>query len=171
MNPLDINTGPILWTIINFVILLLLLRAVAWKPIVKALETREASINDALNRADVARSEAERILAENQKALQRADEESQRVMRESRELAERVQSEATLKAQQESRRMLEQAQQEIERSKQQALKELRNEVATLAVGGAETILKESLDADRQRKVVDEYLKETILPKTELEMQN
>jgi len=170
MNPLDIQTGPILWTIFNFIVLLLLLRAVAWKPITKALEMRETSINDAINRAEVARSEAERILAENQKALQRAEEESQKVLRESREFAERMQSEASQRAQQESRRLLEQAQQEIERNKQQALNELRGEVANLAVSGAEKILKESLDADRQKRVVDEYLKQTLLPK-QMEMQS
>ena len=70
MNLLDIQTGPILWTILNFLILLLVLRAVPWKPILNALHTREASINDALDRAELAKSEAERILAENRTVLQ-----------------------------------------------------------------------------------------------------
>lgn len=160
MNFVDIQTGPILWTILNFVILLVLLRAVAWKPIMKALEARETSIHDALNRAEVAKSEAERILTENQKALMKAEEESQRVLRESREYAERIQAEASAKAQEESRRLLDLAQQEIERSKQQALNELRGEVATLAVGGAEKILRESLDNQRHQRILDEYLQQT-----------
>lgn len=159
MNLVDIQTGPILWTILNFVILLLLLRAVAWKPILKALETRESSIKDALDRADVAKAEAERILSENQKALMKAEEESQRVLRDTREYAERIQAEASAKAQEESRRMLDMAHQEIERSKQQALTELRGEVASLAVGGAERILKESLNGDRHQRILDEYLQQ------------
>ena len=163
MNVLDIQTGPILWTIINFLILLVLLRLVAWKPILKALETRESTINDALNRAEVAKSDAERILAENQKALLRAEEESQRVLRESREHAERLQSEALARAQEESRRLLDQAHQEIDRSKQQALNELRTEVATLAVGAAEKILNEQLDADKQKRLVDNYLTQAVQP--------
>ncbi len=156
----DIQTGPILWTILNFLILLALLRAVAWKPILKALEARETSINDALNRAETAKQEADRVLAENQKTLQKADEEAQRVLRESREYAARIQSEASQKAMEESRRMVELAQQEIGLSKQQALNELRTEVATLAVGAAEKILNESLDTDRQNRLVDNYLKQT-----------
>ncbi len=154
---LDIQTGPILWTILNFLILLLLLGKVAWKPILKALETREATINDALNRAETARAEADRILAENQQTLRRADEESQRVLRESREYAERMQAEAMQKSQDESRRLLDQANKEIERNKQQALNELRTEVANLAVGAAEKILNESLDADRHKRLVDNYI--------------
>lgn len=163
MNFLDIQSGPILWTIVNFLILLVLLRAVAWKPILKALETRESTINDALNRAEVAKADAERVLVENQKALQKAEEESQRVLRESREYAARLQAEASQKAQDESRRMLEQAQQEIERSKQQALNELRTEVATLAVGAAEKILNESLDADKHKRLVENYLTQAVQP--------
>jgi F-type H+-transporting ATPase subunit b len=158
-NLLDIQIGPILWTILNFTILLVLLRAVAWKPILKALETREQTINDALDRADRAKADAERILASNQAALAKAEEESQRVLRESREYAERVQGEAAQKAQEESRRLLDQARQEIERSKQQALTELRSEVASLAVGAAGRILNETLDEPRQRKLVDSYLAE------------
>jgi F-type H+-transporting ATPase subunit b len=163
MNFLDIQTGPILWTIVNFLILLLLLRAVAWKPILKALETRESTINDALNRAEAAKEDAERILTENRKVMQKAEEESQRVLRESREYAEHMQADASHKAQEESRRLLEQAHQEIERSKQQALNELRTEVATLAVGAAEKILNEHLDADKQRSLVDNYLTQAVQP--------
>lgn len=157
MNFLDIQTGPILWTILNFLILLLLLGKIAWKPIMKALDARESTINDALNRAEMAKSEAERILLENQSALRKAEEESQRVLRESREHAERMQADTMQKAQDESRRLLEQANKEIERSKQQALNELRAEVATLAVGAAEKILNESLDADRHKRLVDNYI--------------
>jgi F-type H+-transporting ATPase subunit b len=160
MNPLDIQVGPIIWTILNFLILLVLLRAVAWKPILNALRTREEAINDALNRAEVAREEAERILAENQKHLQQAEQEAQKVLRESREYAERIRSEASTKAQEEGRNMIEQARTEIERSKQQALTELREEVASLAIQSAEKIINESLDADRHRRLVDQYLDQT-----------
>jgi F-type H+-transporting ATPase subunit b len=163
MNLLDIQTGPILWTILNFVILLLVLRSVAWKPILNALHTRERSINDALDRAELAKSEAERILTENRAAMQKAEEEGQRVLRESREFAEKLQNEASTRAQQETQRMLQDAMREIERSKQQALVELRTEVATLAVDGAEKILNESLDADRHKRLVNEYLNQAVAP--------
>lgn len=157
---LNIQLGPIIWTIINFLILLILLRAVAWKPILRALESRETAITDALDRAERAKADAERILTENQKALHRAEEEAQRVLREGRELSERLQNEASSRAQTETRRMLDQANSEIERNKQQALTELRTEVASLAVGAAEKILNESLDDDRHKRIVEQYLNQT-----------
>lgn len=160
MNPLDIHAGPIIWTIINFFILLVLLRMLAWKPILAALERRKAAINEALDRADVAKAEAERILADNRATMHKAEEEAQRVLRESREYAERIRSEAGEKAQDEARKMIEQAHEEIDRNRQQALNELRGEVASLAVGAAEKILNENLDRDRQTKLVDDFLKQT-----------
>lgn len=153
----NIEIGPIIWTIFNFLLLLTLLRVVAWKPILAALSNREKTISDALSRAEHAQAEAERVLGENQKAMQRAEEDAQRVLRESREYAERMQAESVQKAQDESRRLLDQAQKEIERNKQQALNEMRSEVANLAVGATEKILKETLDTDRHKRLVDDYL--------------
>jgi F-type H+-transporting ATPase subunit b len=161
MNFLDIQIGPILWTILNFIILLVLLRAVAWKPILKALRDRESSINDALDRAEVARKDAERVLAENEIALRRADEEAQKLLREGREYAERVRTDAVAKAQEENKRMLDAARAEIERSKQQALTEMREETASLAVKGAEKILRETLNDDRQKRLIDDYLSQAL----------
>lgn len=160
MNPLDIHVGPIIWTVINFFILLILLRILAWKPILAALERRKTAINEALDRADVAKAEAERILAENRATMHKAEEEAQRVLRESREYAERIRSEAGERAQDETRKMIEQAHLEIDRNRVQALNELRGEVATLAVGAAERILHENLDHDRQTRLVDDFLKQT-----------
>lgn len=161
MNPLaDINVGPILWTIINFFLLLILLRIIAWKPILNALKTRQETITDALNRAEAAKQEADRVLAENQKALRQAEAESQKVLKETREYAQRIQADAMAEAQDDTKKLMEQAHQEIGLSKQQALNELRTEVASLAVGAAEKILNESLDADRHKRLVDDYLKQT-----------
>ncbi|MBS1912538.1 MAG: F0F1 ATP synthase subunit B [Bacteroidetes bacterium] len=153
----NIEIGPILWTIFNFLLLLILLRVFAWKPILSALSNREKTISDALNRAETAQAEADRVLAENKKAMQRAEEDAQRVLRESREYAERMQAEATQKAQDEGRRILDQAKQEIERNKQQALNEMRAEVANLAVGASEKILNETLDPERHKRLVEDYL--------------
>ena len=55
------------WTLIVFVCLLLLLRAYAWKPILKALKDRENSINDALAAADDAKKEMANLKADNEK--------------------------------------------------------------------------------------------------------
>lgn len=159
---LSINPGLIVWTIITFVTLLLVLRKFAWKPLLEALQKREEHVRDSLARAEQAKQEAERLIEENRKQLARAEEESRRILNEGRTLAEKLKGEIVDKANQQARKMVDDAKAEIERDKELALSQLRAEVANLAILAAERILGETLDANKQRKVVDDMMKE--LPK-------
>ncbi|MDE3056676.1 MAG: F0F1 ATP synthase subunit B [Bacteroidota bacterium] len=159
---LDINPGLIIWTIITFAIVVLVLGKFAWKPLVAALQRREQNIHDALQRAEEAKKEAERVLAENKAALAKANEETARIIREGRELAEQLKNEILAKANDNAKDALLQAQEAIQREKEAALLQLRSEVADLAVTAAEKILDETLDAPRQKKMVDKVLQQ--LPK-------
>ncbi len=155
----DINVGPILWTIINFVILLFVLTKLGWKPITQALEKREQTINDAVEQAERAREEAKQLIADNRQAMAKAEAEAQDLLRESREYAQKVRDGAVGKAEEEARVMIDRAKSEIDRSKKEALNQLRAEVASLAVSASEKILKESLDEERGKRLVDAYLNE------------
>jgi F-type H+-transporting ATPase subunit b len=156
---LEINPGLMIWTIITFLLLLFLLRKLAWKPLIAALQKREDHIKLSINQAESKLEEAKQITDENRRQLAQAEEHSQKVIREGRELAEKIKSEIVDKAHQQSRHMVEQAKLEIEREKEAALLGLRGEVATLAMDVASKILGEALDGDKHRKVVDSFLNE------------
>ncbi len=156
---LDINPGLIIWTITTFLLLVGVLRLYAWKPLLVALQNREEHVRASLERADQAKAEAERILAENKKLLANAETEAQRILGEGRALGEKLKSEMLEQSNRESRKLIDQAKQEIEREKDAALASLRGEVANLAIGAAEKILGETLDETKQRKIVDAYLKD------------
>ena len=155
LNP---NPGLIIWTIVTFILLLVLLKKFAWKPLLEALQRREETVRSSIERAEQAKIEAERLLDENRKQLERAGQEGQRILNENRALAEKLKDEIVEKANQQSRRMVDQAKQEIERDKEAALIQLRDEVAGLAIQAAGKILDETLDDDKHRKIVDAYLK-------------
>jgi F-type H+-transporting ATPase subunit b len=154
---LNVDPGLIIWTFVTFLILLILLRLTAWKPILKALETREQNIRTSLEKAEKAREDAERILQENKRNLDAAEEQVQRVLKEGRAFAEKMRQEMIGKANDESRRMIEHAKEQIEREKQEALKVLRAEVAHLAIQAAGKILDEQLDAKKHKKIVDKFI--------------
>ncbi len=156
------NFGLVIWLAIVFLFLLLVLRAFAWKPITNALEQREQTIDASIQRAEKALAEARQIQADNERARREAEQEAQRLLREAREAVERLRSEEAQKTREQIQHMRDQAQAEIEREKQSALDELRAEVADLAIGAAEKILGESLDAQRQRRLVESFIDE--LPK-------
>lgn len=151
------NAGLIFWKALVFGLLLFLLYKFAWGPIMSALSEREETIDSSIKRAEHALAEAKQIQQENEKARREAEAESQRIMREARETADRVRTEEVDKTRDEIRRLKEQAEADIEREKQSALDELRDEVATLAISAAEKILRENLDAGRQRKLVDQFI--------------
>jgi F-type H+-transporting ATPase subunit b len=151
------NIGLMFWITLTFLLVILLLRWKAWGPITSALAERETRIEESIRGAEKALEEARLIQADNEKARREAEHTAQQILREARDSADSLRAEELDKTRDQIRRMQEQATAEIEREKEGALNELRTEVADLAIQAAENILKESLDADRQRKLVDGFL--------------
>ncbi|HLT48010.1 MAG TPA: F0F1 ATP synthase subunit B [Rubricoccaceae bacterium] len=151
------HVGLLFWTLVIFGLLLLILRRFAWGPMVGALDEREKTIEESINRAEAALAEARRMQADNEAARREAERQAQAILRAASEEADRRRAEEFEKAKAEAAKFREQARAEIEREKQQALTELRTEVADLAIGAAEKILSENLDDDRQRKLVDRFI--------------
>jgi len=156
-NILAPDAGLILWIAITFGLLLILLKKFAWGPITSALSTRETTIHESLAQAEKALAEAKQLQADNTKARRESEAQAQNIIREAREESERVRTEEVDKTRAQIKQLQDSAQAEIEREKDNALNSLRQEVADLAIRAAEKILRENLDADRQKKIVDNFL--------------
>ncbi len=156
---LDINPGLIIWTMITFALLVVVLGKFAWKPILQALQAREHEIADALKKAEEAKKDAERMMKENQIAMDKASNETARLIAEGRAMAEQLKNDIVAKANESAKKMLEQAKDEISREKDAAMSQLRSEVAELSITVAEKILDESLDGAKQKKMVDKVLQQ------------
>ena len=156
---LNINPGLIVWTIITFVLLVMVLKKVAWKPLIGALTAREEKIRTALQQAEEAQAQARKLLEDNKQQLAQTEEHSQRIIKEGREMGERLKAEIVERAHTSSRQMVDQAKEEIQREKETALNELRTEVADLAITAAGKILDANLDTPMQRQLVDSVIKD------------
>ncbi|MCX2681187.1 F0F1 ATP synthase subunit B [Galbibacter sp. EGI 63066] len=153
----------IFWSIIVFIILFVLLRKYAWKPILGAVKSREASINKALDTAEEARKELQNLQADNEKLLKEARAERDAMIKEAREIKDKMITDAKGQAQVEADKMIQQARQSIDSEKQAALADLKNQVASLSVEIAEKVIKRELSSnDRQLKLVDDMLDEVTL---------
>ena len=153
----DINPGLSIWTTVVFVLLVVVLKRFAWKPILQALTEREEKIRGALEQADKARAEAAELLKQNEKNMARAEEEYQKMMREAKSLGEKMKEDIVNKARLQGQLELQRASEEIQRNLEAAKHQLRSEVADLAIKAAEKILDETLDAQRQKKMIDSFL--------------
>ncbi len=158
-GPLDVNPGLILWTVVTFIFLLLILKKVAWKPILNSLSERESFIKDSLDKAETARKETEKLIAENKFNLSKAEDEAQKIIEQSRELAEKLKVNILEESKLQSKKMIEDAKSEIERKNQEAFNKLKDHVADIAIKAAEKILREDLDEQKQIKLVNKYLNE------------
>jgi F-type H+-transporting ATPase subunit b len=156
---LDVNPGLIIWTLVTFVLLLVLLKKLAWKPILTALDNRAKGIEDSLNRAEQAKEEAQKILEENQATLSKAEEESKKIIDQSRIYADKLKEQMLKESKDQQQKIIENASAEIERKKNAAFEELKNQIAEISVNAAEKIMKENIDANKNKQIVNKYLSE------------
>lgn len=159
---LEFNPGLTIWTVVTFTILVIVLGKYAWKPILQALTEREEKIRSALEQADKARAEASEMMKQNEQNMARAEEEYRKMLREGKVLADKMKEEIVTKARQQAQQELDRANQEIQRNVESAKQQLRSEVADLAIKAAEKILDETLDAGKQKKIVQNFINQ--LPK-------
>ena len=150
--------GLMFWTIVIFILLLLILKKFAWKPILKAVDDRNNSIKDALSSAEKAKEEMEQLSADNDKILTEARMERDSIIKEAREIKEKTISEAKSKATKEAEKIIIDAKQQIKNEQMKAMIELKNEIADISIQMAEKILKTELkDAKSQKKLIEEDL--------------
>jgi F-type H+-transporting ATPase subunit b len=156
---LDVNPGLIFWVTITFVLLLLLLKKIAWKPILDSLNERETFIKDSLDNAEKAQKEAEKLLEKNNANLAKAEEDAQKVIQQGREYSDKLKAQMLEESKQEAAKMIAEATAEIERKNQEAFNKLKDQVADIAIGAAEKIIRTNLDKDAQAKLINEYLED------------
>lgn len=156
----EFSIGLFFWQIILFVLLLLLLRKFAWKPILRAVSEREEGIKDALAAAENAKKEMQNVSADNERLLQEARSEREAMLKEAREIKEKMVADAKLLAQEEGDKIIKQAQLSIEGEKKAAIADIKSQVAILSVEIAEKVLQDQLqNKDKQLKLVDQLVED------------
>lgn len=160
MDLITPSIGLVFWTGLVFLILIIILRAFAWKPILSALKAREDSIEDALKSAELAKQEMAKLQADNQKLLQEARAERDKLLKEATDVATRIKEEAKADASRQTEKMIADAKKAIEVEKNAALREVTVKVAELSLDIAEKVLRRNLSDDKEQKaLVDDYIKE------------
>jgi len=155
--------GLVFWTAITFIILLVILRKFAWKPILGAVQDREEGIKEALASAENARKEMENLTADNERILNEARAERESMLKEARDLKNKMIADAKEEAQNQKNKMIVQAQSAIESEKKAAMAEIKKHVAGLSIGIAEKVLRQELNSkDKQLEIVESMLGEVTL---------
>lgn len=148
----------IFWTSLIFIVFFLLMRKLAWKPILGAVKSREDSINNALLAAENAKKDMQNLKADNEKLLAEARAERDIMIKEAREIKEKMISDAKSEAQVQGEKMIEQAKASIASEKNAAIADLKNQVGALSLEIAEKVLRGELaNKETQTKLVEQML--------------
>jgi F-type H+-transporting ATPase subunit b len=155
--------GLIFWTSVVFIILMLLLKKMAWTPILDNVDARNKSIEEALVAAENARDEMSNLKADNERILKEARAERDEMLKEARDIKANIVSDAKNSAKEEADKIIASAKAVIENEKTAAISELKNSVGALSVEIAEKVLKAELkDSDKQNAYIAEMLKDVKL---------
>jgi F-type H+-transporting ATPase subunit b len=159
-NPLiEVRPGLMIWTIICFLVVLVVLRKYAFGPIQQMIDTRRERIEQAIAEADNARDEARRLLEEHRKLIGQAKSESEEILGEARRLADAQRDRVRQETEEDRQRRLEETRRQIDQATAQALGQIRDEVGKLSLLAAEKITRKSLDEKDQQRLIDEALAE------------
>lgn len=159
LEGLGINLGYLISQIINFVLLLVLLRIFLYRPIVNMLDRRREKIRTDLDEADKARSQAEAAKQEYEKQLEQAREERRSIVAQANEQADKMREEILEKARSEAQQLVAKTEEETEALRRQTLVGAQDEIVDLALAAAGKVVGESLDEKAHRRLIQEFIAE------------
>jgi F-type H+-transporting ATPase subunit b len=151
--------GLMIWTLLVFVVTMVLLSRLAFPRISEALERRKRSIEESIDTAERTRQEADQLLHEYRERLKEARAQAEEIVQRARQAAEAHESESKERGQEILAEATRRAERDIEAASKRALDDLRREVADLTVMATEKVTRKVLDSDDQKRLVQEALSE------------
>ena len=148
-----------IWTLIAFGITFFVLRRWAFRPIQKAIDTRRDRIHEALDEADRARSEAEKLMVEQREALAKARTDAEEMLAEARNVADAQHRRLREELDAERQRRLEETRKEIDAETQRAIGQIRSEVAGLTLEATAKVTGKVLTDSDQRRLIEQAIDE------------
>ncbi len=156
-NVLLPEINEVIWGGIGFLVVLFFMMKFGFPAAKKAMTDRTAKIQGDLDAAEQAKADAEAVKADYESKVAEAKAEAGRIIEEARQDADRLRADQQSRLNEELAAARTQAQADIDAAKGQAMSELRGEVATIAIGAAESVVGANLDRDAQTRLIEDYI--------------
>jgi F-type H+-transporting ATPase subunit b len=160
MESIGINWQLLVAFLVNFLVLFGLLTAILYKPVLRMLDQRSARIKESLEQAEKIKEQASHSEEQIKAAVEAARKEGQSIIAQASQIAEKIKEEAKDNARKEAEIIIKKAKDEIKLERDKSIGELRAEFANLTILAAEKVIKESLDAQKHRKLINEVLEQS-----------
>ncbi len=157
---LGINLPLLVVFIINFIILFALLRLFLYKPVLKMLDERARRTKEAMEMAEATKKAFEEAKFEVQKQIEKGQQEAQAIIERAIQTGERLKEESRQEAERQAQAIIDKAREEIAEEREKLIEDLRREFVEISILAAEKVIKETLDKERHRRIIEETLKES-----------
>jgi F-type H+-transporting ATPase subunit b len=155
----EVVPGLMIWTLIAFGITFFVLRRFAFGPIQRTIDERRERIRKAVEEADNARQEARALLEQHRELLAGAKSEAAEILAEARKVGDAQVERVKAESEAERQRRLEETKRQIEAETKRSLDVIRSEVADLTLQATARVTGKVLDAEDQRRLIDEAIAE------------
>ena len=158
-NPLFVvSPGLYIWSLVIFLLVLLILKKYAWTPLLDFLDQREKEIADSLAMAESAKADLEKVKEESQAILNEAKNQGKSIVSDSKQKAEDAGNRILNDAKAKSDEFLVEAKSKIDLEKKRAIKEIKEEVVDLSLDLASQVLQRNVKDDDNNQFVQSSLK-------------
>ncbi len=154
---LGINFSWLIAQIVNFILILLILRAFAYKPVLQMLETRKRKIQESLEYADKVKADAAAQQREYEQQIEQVRREAAQARENAAQAGEKERERILAEARDEARQIVEQARGQLDYERKQMTAELREQVVNLSMLAAQRVIGASLDEKKSRQLVTDFL--------------
>jgi F-type H+-transporting ATPase subunit b len=157
---LGVNLPLLVVFVVNFIILFVLLRLFLYKPVLKMLDERAKRTAEAMEQAEATKKEYEQARVEVQKQIEKGRQEGQAIIAQAMQVGERLKEESRQEATKQAQVIVDRTRSELEAERGKIVEVLRREFADIAISAAEKVIKETLDKEKHRKLIEETLQES-----------
>ena len=156
LNPM---TSTIFWSIVVFVILVIVLWKFVLKPVNNMISKRQEEIREKIDDADRKGLEASEYLEEQKKSIDKSRIEAKKIIDEGKEAARKIKEEIEHQASEKSKLMLEDALTEIRSEKDRSINDVKDEMVDIALSASQKMISKSLSGEDHKKLIEESLKD------------
>jgi F-type H+-transporting ATPase subunit b len=159
ISALGLSVPTLLAQVVTFLALLIILRFVAYKPLMRMLDERSKKIKESMDQTELIKEQAARADEESKRRIEAGIKEGQELVNRAARTGEELRRQAQQKAQDEAEVLINRARGEIQRERDDAVGALRKEFADLTILAAEKVIDRSLDKKAHRDIIDKVLDE------------
>jgi len=149
--------GDTIFYAVSFILLMWIVKVLAWKPVTKMMQDRSDKISDDIDNAEKSRKDAAAMAEERKAALAGSRVEAQTIVKDAKENGQQQREQIVTQAQTDVQSLKDKAQKDIAQEREDALASARNDVADLSVEIASKLLQRELKADDQKALIDSYI--------------